>query len=70
MLSVSGDAPVLVSHAACRACCETPRNLSDAQLEALAERGGVLGIMTLPFVIDSANPTLDRVVDHVDHAVP
>ena len=69
VLSISGDAPVLVSHAACRACCETPRNLSDSQLEALAERGGVLGIMTLPFVIDPANPTLDRVVDHVDHAV-
>lgn len=69
VLDVSGDAPVLVSHAACRACCDTPRNLHDTQLEALAERGGVLGIMVLPFVIDTENPTLDRVVDHIDHAV-
>jgi membrane dipeptidase len=69
VLDVSGDAPVLVSHAACRACCDTPRNLDDTQLEALAERGGVLGIMLLPFVIDTENPTLERVVDHIDHAV-
>jgi membrane dipeptidase len=69
VLDVSGDAPVLVSHAACRACCDTPRNLDDTQLEALAARGGVLGIMLLPFVIDGWSPTLDRVVDHIDHAV-
>jgi membrane dipeptidase len=69
VLELSGDAPVLVSHAACRAVFETPRNVSDAQMEAIAARGGVLGIMILPFVIDLAAPTIDRVIDHVDHAV-
>jgi membrane dipeptidase len=69
VLELSGDAPVLVSHAACRALCETPRNLSDPQMEAIAARGGVLGIMILPFVIDPESPTIERVVDHIEHAV-
>ena len=69
VLDLSGDAPVLVSHAACRSLCETPRNLSDAQMEAIAARGGVLGMMALPFVVDPDDPSIERFVDHVDHAV-
>ena len=63
------DAPVVVSHAACRAVHDHPRNLSDDALRALADRGGIVGIMLHPLAVDSAQPTLDRVVDHVDHAV-
>jgi membrane dipeptidase len=63
------DAQVVVSHAGCRAVCDTPRNVSDEQLRALTERGGVLGVMALPSVIDPAEPTLERYLDHVDHAV-
>jgi microsomal dipeptidase-like Zn-dependent dipeptidase len=36
--------PVLVSHTGVRATCDNPRNLSDAQLRALAKNGGVAGI--------------------------
>jgi membrane dipeptidase len=59
---------VVVSHAACRAIHDHPRNLSDRQLRGLAERGGVLGIMHHPLAIDPSDPSLDRVVDHIDHA--
>jgi membrane dipeptidase len=69
VLETAPDTPVLVSHAACRALLDIPRNLHDAQLEAIAARGGVLGIMILPFVVDPSTPTIDRVIDHVDHAV-
>jgi membrane dipeptidase len=69
VLELSGSAPVVVSHASCRAVCETRRNLSDDQLRALAERGGVLGIMALPLVVDPDDWSIDRLVDHVDHAV-
>jgi membrane dipeptidase len=58
-----------VTHAGCRAVCDHPRNLADWQLEALAERGGVLGMMALPFVVDPDAPTLSRWLDHFDHAV-
>src|SRR5580704_17254699 len=37
-------APVFASHSDCRALCDSPRNLSDAQIEALAVRGGVIQI--------------------------
>jgi membrane dipeptidase len=69
VLARSGDAPVLVSHAACRAVLDTPRNLSDEQMRAIAARDGVLGVMALPLVVDPAQPTIDRLVDHVEHAV-
>jgi membrane dipeptidase len=69
VLKLTEGSPVLVSHAACRAVFDSARSLSDAQMEALAARDGVLGIMALPFVIDPAQPTIERFIDHVDHAV-
>lgn len=68
-LERSGRGSVLVSHACCRAVYDTPRNLSDEQLRAVADRGGVVGMMALPLVVDPARPTIERLVDHLDHAV-
>jgi membrane dipeptidase len=58
-----------VTHANCRAVCDHPRNLADWQLEALAKRGGVLGLAALPFFVDPDVPTISRWLDHFDHAV-
>ena len=69
VLEAAPEAPVLVSHAGCRAIVDTPRNVSDAQLRAVAARDGVFCVMALPLVVDPEQPTIDRVVDHVDHAV-
>ena len=69
VLARAPGASVLVSHACCRAVHETPRNLSDDQLRAIAARGGVVGMMALPLTVDAGEPTIDRLVDHVDHAV-
>jgi membrane dipeptidase len=69
VLEAAADSPVLVSHACCRALVDTPRNLSDDQLRALAARGGVLCIMALPLVVDPERPTIERLVDHVERAV-
>ena len=38
------DGPVVVSHTGVRATCESPRNLSDRHIRAVAERGGIIGI--------------------------
>jgi membrane dipeptidase len=43
VLEVS-EAPVLASHSSCQALCETPRNLSDEMMKALAARNGVMQI--------------------------
>ena len=61
--------PFSVTHGCCRALCDHPRNLADWQLEALAERGGVLGLMAIAFAVDAGAPTVERLLDHVDHAV-
>src|SRR5438876_1810260 len=44
--------PVIASHSACRALAAHPRNLSDAQLRALARTGGVVGINFYPVFLD------------------
>lgn len=36
--------PVVASHTGVRATCDSPRNLSDRHIEAIAERGGVIGV--------------------------
>ena len=63
------EIPFSVTHAGCRARCDHPRNLADWQLEAIAKRGGVLGMMALSFVVDPEAPTLSRWLDHFSHAV-
>lgn len=62
-------APIVCSHAACRAVNDHPRNLTDDQLRALAAAGGLFGLMLHPLAIGHEQRTLDRVVDHLEHAV-
>ena len=69
VLERADGAPVLCSHSGCRAVHETPRNLDDGQLAALRDAGGLLGLMLHPIAIDPVARSLDRVVDHLDHAV-
>jgi membrane dipeptidase len=66
---IAEDVPFSVTHAGCRAVLDRPRNLADWQLEALAERGGVLGMMAIKVYVDPERPTIERWIDHFDHAV-
>lgn len=68
VLGATEDAPVLVSHAACSAVNDHPRNLDDDQLRALAAAGGVLGVMLHPLAVDPERRTVDRACEHVEHA--
>ena len=65
----AGGAPVICSHAACRAVNDHPRNLTDDQLGALADAGGLFGLMLHPLAIGHEQRTLERVVDHLEHAI-
>ena len=38
------DAPVIASHSNCRALCDVRRNLTDDQLRAIRDTGGVVGV--------------------------
>ena len=66
---INEEVPFSVTHAGCRAVLDHPRNLADWQLEALADRGGVLGMMAIKFFVDPDAPTIARWIDHFDHAV-
>ena len=63
------NVPVLASHSACRALNEHGRNLHDDQLKAIADGGGVVGVTCVHHFVDLENPTIDRYLDHVEHAV-
>lgn len=63
------DDPVVNTHSNCRALADHPRNLTDEQIEAVAETGGVVGLTALSFALDADRPTVADLLDHVDHAV-
>lgn len=60
------DRPVVVSHTGVRATCDTPRNLSDRHIQAIAAQGGVIGVGTWPTVVCSTDPAaIARAMRHV-----
>ncbi len=69
IISRASGAPVICSHAACRAVNDHPRNLTDDQLHSLADADGIFGLMLHPLAIGREARTLDRVVDHLEHAI-
>jgi membrane dipeptidase len=64
----AAGAPVLCSHGGCSAVHDHPRNLDDDQLRALRDAGGIFGLMLHPLAIDPVSRTLDRAIDHLEHA--
>ncbi len=64
------DVPAPIdSHTAARSICDHCRNLSDMQIEALATRGGALGLTLVPGFLSSQSETadLDLAVTHALH---
>jgi membrane dipeptidase len=62
--------PVLITHAGCVAVHNNPRNKSDEQLRAIAEKGGVVGIYDLFYLAPAGRqPNLDDYVAHMTHAL-
>ena len=59
--------PLIVSHAGIAGAYRHWRNLADWQLKAVAESGGVVGIMFVPAYLGGAD--LATVVRHIEHAV-
>jgi membrane dipeptidase len=63
------DGPVSVTHANSRTVHDHPRNLTDEQVRAIADRDGVIGVHTLPTFVGPGKPTIEDLVDHVVHFV-
>jgi len=69
VLDLSAKPPVM-THAGCAAIHAHPRNKTDQQLRALADRGGVVGIFDLPYLTASPKqPALEDYLAHLEHAL-
>jgi membrane dipeptidase len=60
---------VIASHSSAFALKQHHRNLTDERLRAIAATGGVVGVNFMAGFIDPAEPTIDRLVDHILHIV-
>lgn len=66
----SSPRPITISHTGCNAVYRHPRNNDDAELRALADRGGVAGIYLMPFLDGgSGELTVDMLFAHLEHAL-
>jgi len=60
--------PPIISHTGCRALNDNPRNTWDAEMKACADRGGVVGIYWMPFLVANSKPTGADLIRHMEHA--
>jgi membrane dipeptidase len=63
------DGPVIASHSNCRALCDVRRNLTDDQLRAIRDTGGVVGLNVYHAFVhaDPARQTAETLARHAVH---
>ena len=60
--------PMTISHTGARAITDHPRNVSDAAIREVADKGGVVGIYFMPYLAPNSHPTGAMLLEHIDHA--
>ncbi|HHV29821.1 dipeptidase [Acetivibrio mesophilus] len=62
------SAPVIVSHSNAQKLCPHRRNLTDKQILAIKDNGGVIGVNLYPeFLNNSKEATLKDVINHIEY---
>ena len=63
--------PVIASHSNCRSIVNSMRNLTDEQIKAIAQKGGVIGMNACNiFTADrDEDGDVEHLINHVDHIV-
>ncbi|SDZ94502.1 Zn-dependent dipeptidase, dipeptidase homolog [Xylanibacter ruminicola] len=62
--------PIVCSHSSARALCDHPRNLTDDQMRALAQKGGVAQTTIYQgFLKKDGEATINDVIAHLEHAI-
>ncbi|MEO6433716.1 MAG: membrane dipeptidase [Sphingomicrobium sp.] len=59
--------PLVISHSGARALTDHPRNVSDAVIRAVADKGGVVGVYFMPFLRVGTPATMNDVLAHIEH---
>ncbi len=63
--------PVIASHSNARALVDSPRNINDDQIKALAASGGVIGMNVASLLVsnDDNGANIEQLLNHLDHIV-
>jgi membrane dipeptidase len=63
--------PVIASHSNCRSLASSMRNLTDAQIKAIAQKNGVIGMNSINKFVRDEDEAVDvsHLIDHLDHIV-
>jgi membrane dipeptidase len=59
----------IVSHTNARKFYDIERNISDEQIKAIGQRGGVIGVNAILVSQSAEKSTLDHYVDHIEHVI-
>ncbi|MFQ6126778.1 MAG: dipeptidase [Candidatus Heimdallarchaeota archaeon] len=61
------DGPVIASHLGAKGVYDMPANLSDQQIEMLASKGGVIGVIFFSPALSKGHATINDVVKHIEY---
>jgi membrane dipeptidase len=61
--------PVAFTHTGSAAIADHPRNRTDEELRAVADKGGVSGIYFMPYLCDGRQPTSADIIRHLEHMI-
>jgi len=62
-------APLIVSHANACGMLDNPRNLADDQIKAIAQQGGLIGILALPERVAKGDAGIEDMLKHMDYMI-
>ncbi|WP_129776411.1 dipeptidase [Peristeroidobacter soli] len=61
--------PVAFTHTGAAAVVDHPRHRTDAELRAVADKGGVSGVFFMPYLTGGKQPTAADIIRHLDHMI-
>ncbi len=63
------QAPLIVSHANACGMSDNPRNLADDQIKAIANQGGLVGILAIPHLVGKGEVGIEDMLRHMDYMI-
>ena len=66
----ASQSPVIISHSCCKALFDHPRNTTDENIRAVAEKGGIFGVTQMrPFMTRQIDNAVHFYYEHIEHAI-